>query len=77
MIDFCPPKLELPPTVLTVSLTEAVRFLIPVFVTVHGDEEHVPDPVAPLLHVQETFVETGAPFCVTVITTLAFQRARR
>ena len=47
---------------------------MPVFVTVHGDEEHVPDPLAPLLHVQETFLETGAPFCVTVITTLAFQR---
>ena len=74
MIDFCPPKLELPPTVLTVSLTEAVRSLIPVIVTVQGDDEHVPDPVAPLLHVQAMLVETGDPFCVTVITTLAFQR---
>ncbi len=71
VIDFCPPKLELPPTVLTVSLTEAVLLLIPVFVTVHGVEEHVPDPLAPLLHVQDTLVEIGAPFRVTVMTTLA------
>jgi hypothetical protein len=56
------------------SLTEAVPFLIPDLVTVHGVDEQVPDPLAPLLHVQETLVEIGAPFCVTETTTLAFHR---
>ena len=73
-IDFVPPKLELPATVLTVNVTECTEFLMPVLVTVHGDPAHVPDPLAPLLHVHDTVAAVGEPFCVTVIRTLAVQR---
>ena len=59
---------------MTVSFTERVPLLIPVFVTVHGDDVQVPDPLAPLLHVQETLLETGVPPCVTEMSTLALHR---
>ena len=73
-IDFVPPKLELPATELTVNVTERVAFLMPVLVAVHGVAAHVPDPLAPLLHAHDTVADIGEPFCVTVTSTLAFQR---
>ena len=56
------------------NVTECVEFLMPVLVTVHGVAAHVPDPLAPLLHAHDTVADVGEPFCVTVTSTLAFQR---
>lgn len=68
MVDVVPPKLVLPATVSTVNVTEPVRFAIPDVLTVHGVALQLPEPVAPLLHVQVT---AAVLFVVTV--TLAVQ----
>ena len=65
-----PSKLELPSTVFTLKVTDVVRFDIADLLTVQVVGEQVPAPVAPLLHVPETVVATGEPFCTTAMVTL-------
>jgi len=74
VIDGVPPKLELPPTDVTVNVTEVVLVRIPDLLTVQVVGEHVPEPVAPLLQVPETLVATGEPLFVTAIVTFAVHR---
>jgi hypothetical protein len=71
VIDFVPAKLELPPTEVTVNVTEAVCLRSPDLLTVQVVGEQFPEPDAPLLHAPETVVATGEPLLVTVIVTFA------
>jgi hypothetical protein len=74
-IDLVPSKLELPPTVLTVNVTEFVRFRIPDLLAEHGAGvvEQLAPPLAPPLHAPETLVARGVPLLVTPTVTVAVQ----
>ena len=74
MIDFVPPKLELPPIRFTVKVTEVVLVRIPDLLTAQVVGEQLPEPVAPLLHVPEAVVARGEPSLVTAIVTVAVHR---